>query len=158
MKPNKENTIIDILIELEKGTTFEECFKLNQTKSNLVRSTFASYWKIANERYKEAIIKRQIELDKISTDAEKERLKSAILTKENALLIVTNIAKGNVRKVGDNIIIPSDGDRLRAVERLSKMCGWEAPTKIAETDSDGNDKLNVEDVNQLSELVKQLNG
>lgn len=51
MKPNRENIISEILIELNKGTTFEECFKLIQTKSNLVRSTFSTYWKDANSRY-----------------------------------------------------------------------------------------------------------
>jgi hypothetical protein len=158
MKPNKENIINDILIELEKTTTFVDCFKLIQTKSNLARSTFSSYWNIANERYKDILNKRQIELDKISVDVEKERIKSALLKREEALLIVANIAKGNLRKVGDDVIIPSDSDRLRAIERLSKMCGWESPTKIAETDSEGNDKLNSEDLKELSDYIKKLNG
>lgn len=129
MKPNKENIINDILIELEKGITFEYCFKLIQTKSNIVRSTFSSYWKIANERYKEVLSKRQEELNKLSTDLEKERLKTAILTKHDRLLIAQGIAQGKARKIGDSIMIPSDGDRIRALDFIAKVEGDYTATK-----------------------------
>lgn len=129
MKPNKENIINDILIELEKGITFEDCFKLIQTKSNLVRSTFSSYWKIANERYKEVLSKRQQELNTLSTDLEKERLKTAILTKHDRLLIAQGIAQGKARKIGDSIMIPSDGDRIRALDFMAKVEGDYTATK-----------------------------
>lgn len=129
MKPNKENIINDILIELEKGITFEDCFKLIQTKSNLVRSTFSSYWKIANERYKEVLSKRQQELNTLSTDLEKERLKSALLTKHDRLLIAQGIAQGKARKIGDSIMIPSDGDRIRALDFIAKVEGDYTATK-----------------------------
>jgi len=55
-------------------------------------------------------------------------------------------------------VVPNANDKLKACDYLSKIDGDYAPTKVAETDSDGNDKLNIEDVKQLSDLVKQLNG
>lgn len=82
----------------------------------------------------------------------------AILTKFERMEIASNIARGKAWKVGNEIIIPSASDKLKACDYLSKIEGDYAPTKIAETDSDGNDKLNSEDIKQLSDYVKQLNG
>ena len=96
--------------------------------------------------------------DDIIHDAEKERLKSAILTKFERMEIASNIAKGKAWKSGNVMVVPNASDRMKACDYLSKIDGDYAPTKIAETDSDGNDKLNIEDVKQLSDLVKQLNG
>lgn len=159
MKPNKENTITDILIELEKGTTFEECFKLIQTKSNLVRSTFASYWKIANERYKEAVIKRQTELDKISTDAEKERLKSAILTKHERILIAQSIAQGKAWKAGNTMVVPSAGDRIRALDFIAKVEGDYSPikqeTEVTQTTKLDLSALTDEELRILAEMQRK---
>ena len=129
MKPNKENIINDILIELEKGITFSDCLALNGTKWQLSQRTFARYWKDANEAYKEVLNKRQKELADISTEVEKERLKMAILTKHERMKIASNIAQGKARKVNDQIIIPTDGDRIRALDYLAKIEGDYAPNK-----------------------------
>ena len=96
--------------------------------------------------------------DDIILESEKERLKSAILTKFERMEIASNIAKGKAWKSGNVMVVPNASDRMKACDYLSKIDGDYAPTKIAETDSDGNDKLNIEDVKQLSDLVKQLNG
>jgi len=72
--------------------------------------------------------------------------------------IASNIAKGKAWKSGNVMVVPNASDRMKACDYLSKIDGDYAPTKVAETDSDGNDKLNIEDVKQLSDLVKQLNG
>jgi hypothetical protein len=130
VKPNKENIINDILIELEKGITFEDCFKLIQTKSNLVRSTFSSYWKIANERYKDIVNKRQSELNALSTDLEKERLKSAILTKHERILMAQGIAQGKAWKSGNVMVVPNAGDRIRALDFIAKVEGDYTASKI----------------------------
>ena len=158
MKPNKENIINDILIELEKGTTYSDCFVVIGRNWTLSESSFKRYWKDANEAYKKVLNKRQTELDALTTDLEKERLKSAILTKHERMEIASNIAKGKAWKSGNVMVVPNASDRMKACDYLSKIDGDYAPTKVAETDSDGNDKLNIEDVKQLSDLVKQLNG
>ena len=123
MKPNKENIINDILIELEKGINYNECLVLFGTKWNLPKTTFTRYWKIANERYRDVLNSRQKELDVLTTDLEKERLKSAILTKYERLMIAQGIAQGKARKIGDTVMIPSDGDRIRALDFIAKVEG-----------------------------------
>lgn len=130
MKPNKENIINDILIELEKGITFSDCLALNGTKWQLSQRTFARYWKDANEAYKEVLNKRQKELADISTEVEKERLKMAILTKHERMKIASDIGKGKAWKVGDEILIPTSNDRLRALDYLSKIDGDYASIKL----------------------------
>lgn len=129
MKPNKENIINDILIELEKGITFSDCLALNGTKWQLSQRTFARYWKDANEAYKEVLNKRQKELADISTEAEKERLKSALLTKHERILIAQSIAQGKAWKSGDIKVVPSAGDRIRALDFIAKVEGDYAPNK-----------------------------
>ena len=96
--------------------------------------------------------------DDIILDSEKERLKSAILTKFERMEIASNIARGKAWKVGNEVIIPTANDKLKACDYLSKIDGDYAPTKVAETDVNGNDKLNVDDLKELSDFVKQLNG
>ena len=96
--------------------------------------------------------------DDIILDAEKERLKSAILTKFERMEIASNIARGKAWKSGNVMIVPSASDRMKACDYLSKIDGDYAPTKVAETDVNGNDKLNVDDLKELSDFVKQLNG
>lgn len=123
MKPNKENIINDILIELEKGINYNECLILFGTKWNLPKTTFTRYWKNANDRYREVLNSRQKELDVLTTDLEKERLKSAILTKYERLMIAQGIAQGKARKIGDTVMIPSDGDRIRALDFIAKVEG-----------------------------------
>lgn len=86
---------------------------------------------------------RVIEAEKKKTaiiikESEKEVLKS-ILSRNEACEILSNIAKGKVRKVGEKIIIPTDNERTRAITVLSDVFGWNAPAKIAQTDTQGND-------------------
>ena len=96
--------------------------------------------------------------DDIILESEKERLKSAILTKFERMEIASNIAKGKAWRSGDVMVVPNASDRMKACDYLSKIDGDYAPTKIAETDINGNDKLNVDDLKELSDFVKQLNG
>lgn len=142
MKPNKENIINDILIELEKGITYSDCLALNGRKWQLSPRTFARYWKDANEAYKEALNKRQKELADISTEAEKERLKSALLTKHERILIAQSIAQGKAWKSGDIKIVPSAGDRIRALDFIAKVEGDYSPIK-SETTINGVDEIIV---------------
>lgn len=129
MKPNKENIIQDILIELENGTTYTECIGVIRSKSKLAESTFATYWNDANERYKDVLNKRQTILNEVSTDLEKERLKKAILTKHERMEIASNIAKGKAWKSGNVIIVPNASDRMKACDYLSKIDGDYSPSK-----------------------------
>ena len=68
--------------------------------------------------------------DDIILDSEKERLKSAILTKLERMEIASNIAKGKAWKTGNVIIVPNASDRMKACDYLSKIDGDYAPKKI----------------------------
>ena len=71
--------------------------------------------------------------DDIILDAEKERLKKAILTKFERMEIASNIARGKAWKSGDVMIIPTATDRMKACDYLSKIDGDYASTKIDQT-------------------------
>jgi hypothetical protein len=68
--------------------------------------------------------------DDIILEMEKERLKSAILTKFQRMEIASNIALGKSWKSGGVLVVPTAGDRTRALDYLSKIDGDYAPTKV----------------------------
>lgn len=129
MKPNKEKIITEILISLEKGMNFTDCFKLIQTNSNLVRSTFASYWKKANERYLASQQDIQRTLAEQSKQAEVDRLKKAILNKDDALEILTAIANEQL-KIGAAGEVSAKTEQISAIKTIAELQGWNAPTEI----------------------------
>ena len=67
--------------------------------------------------------------DDIILESEKERLKSAILTKFERMEIASNIAKGKAWKSGNVMIVPNASDRMKACDYLSKIDGDYAPSK-----------------------------
>ena len=119
-----------ILTELNKGNVnYKDVFLVFLSKFKLSEPTFVKYWKLANETYLEqrnAINEAKLE-DSIKT--EKEAVKRNILTKNDALEILTEIAQGKVKKVEGTLIIPSPSDRKGAIESIAKIEGWNAPTK-----------------------------
>lgn len=119
----KENIINDIIIELEKGNSYVDSITPICAKFRFSNRTFDKYWKIANDRFSERQQRIKEELTTIGIDREKERLKKAILTREQRMIIAAKIATGVVRRVEDELIIPTDGDRLKALDYLSKIEG-----------------------------------
>lgn len=67
--------------------------------------------------------------DDIILDAEKERIKLAILTKHQRMEIASNIALGKSWKSGGILVVPSAGDRMKACDYLSKVDGDYAAIK-----------------------------
>lgn len=120
VKPNKENIITEMLIELEKGISYTDCMVVNGSKWLLPSTTFTRYWKEANSRHfitQQAI---QKEITTQSTEAEKERLKSAILTKNQSLQILSDLA----------MTAEKDSDKINSLKTLADLQGWKAPTQI----------------------------
>ena len=93
------------------------------------RRTVERYIKQAKEHNKSRLQKRETAKDEVLVAEAKESVKKAILSRDECLEILSNIAKGSARKVGDRIIMPSDGERTRAVTVLSDIQGWNAPVK-----------------------------
>ena len=150
MKPNKENIIIDILAELEKGISYKTCLSLNDVLWQVSERTFCRYWKIASDKYREQQAATEIELSSIRIEAKKERLKKAILTKDERMEILTKMAKGkliyyqmiNTKAGSYNMpIIPTMADRKNAIAELNKMDGSYTPIQ---TDiMSGGERLNA---------------
>ncbi len=152
MKPNKENIITEILIELEKGTSFTDCFKLIQTKSNLVRSTFSEYWKIANKRHLEVQQATQKVIAEQSTVNDIERLKIGILDKTEALKILTEIAKEPLKE-GSMGMVSAKTEQISAIKTIADLQGWNSPTKTENTTVNLNTELSKEEIDKLAESL-----
>lgn len=132
----KENAYIDFIVnELRNGNvSFEKVFKLNLTKFNLTRPTFSKYWKKANISYN--IERTEVERQKLNKTIQEETkaVTRQILTKNEALEIISNIAKGNARRIKvdgkEQVLIPTENERLKAIEIGAKIEGWNAPKQI----------------------------
>jgi len=127
----KEELYISFICdEFKKGNiTYKDVHLVFLSKFKCTEPTFVKYWKKAQKRHLEYLNKINKEKDILSIDAEKEAFKSNILTKLQRLEIASNIAQGKARKVNDQIIIPTDGDRIRALDYLAKIEGDYAPNK-----------------------------
>lgn len=127
MKPNKQNIINDILIELEKGIGYKDCLAVIGIKWKLPPTTYSRYWKTANEQYKIKQDLIQKELLITSTEAQKERLKKAILSKDEILEKLTEIANEAFSNSKDGTNIDYN-NRINAIKVLVDILGLKAPT------------------------------
>ena len=104
------------------------------------------YLKKAREYNLSRIQKQEAAKDLILLSDAEDAIKQGIMSRNKALKTLSNIAEGEHRKVGGEIIIPTDSDRIKAIAQLSKMSGWDAPTKITETDVAGNNVVRISPV------------
>lgn len=145
VKPNKQTYIDFILIELEKGIEKIDCLAIIGEKWRIASRTFDRYWKTANEQYrnKQDLINK--ELTAISIDAEKQRLKKAIMTKDDILEKLTEIANAKAKKLPDGtILMPDYNNQISAMKTIVDIQGFKAITK---TELSG--KLEVEQTKKL---------
>jgi hypothetical protein len=147
MKPNKELIVNEILGEMDFGITYKACMQLNQSKWKLTEGTFVRYWKEASTRYLAANEKEQKAKEVVRAEMAKERVKKAILTKEERLEILSQIARGDLSykqevpsKFGPQTVTawPSFNDRKGAVAEINKMEGDYAPIQKDITSKGGS--------------------
>lgn len=122
-KPNKEKVLSELMFELEKGSDRAACLAKIVKKWQISTRTFDRHWKTANEAYKQRQESIQKTLTAKSTEAAIKRQNEAILTKEERMVIASKIARGEGWRVGKNVLAPSAGDRLRALDWLAKVEG-----------------------------------
>jgi hypothetical protein len=131
MKPNKQQYIDFILNELNSGNIqYKDVLLVFVSKFELTEQTFVRYWKKANEAYleqREAINNAKMEQ---SIESEKEAVKKAILSKHEALEILSEIAKGKHKKVEGHLVIVTANEQKNAIETMAKLQGWNEATKI----------------------------
>ena len=153
LKPNKENIITEILIELEKGISFTACAELFDMNWSLPSTTFKRYWKEANERYQTVNVTAQKELSDIFLEGKKEALKKAILTKHERMELLSKIATGEIptwREVITEAGIQkleyySGAEAKAAIAEINKMDGEYAPIKKDITSNGQTISINFED-------------
>lgn len=153
-KPNKENIITEILIELEKGTSYKDCFKVILSKFKLSEPTFVTYWKNANERHLINQQATQKVLAEQSTKEDLERLKMGILDKTEALKILTEIAKEPLKE-GSMGMVSAKTEQISAIKTISELQGWNSPTKTENTTVNLNSELTKEDIEKISKGLNE---
>lgn len=76
----------------------------------------------------------------------KQTVNEAILTRNERMEIASNIAKGKEWRVGNELMIPSGSDRLKALEYLSKIEGdFAAIKQDIKVEGTGVDGFLIED-------------
>lgn len=128
----RQQWILDEL-KLVPATSYVEMFTTYSQKFTKSNKTFSLDWNKANEslnEYQQAINNAKLEQ---SIETEKEATKRNILTKLEAMEILTEIAQGKAKKIDGKIIMPSFTDRKGAIETLGKFDGWIAPTETKVT-------------------------
>lgn len=154
MKPQKEIIVNELLAELtDWGITWQEAHAINNKKWQVTERTFERYWKEAQERFFLALENEQKAIEEVRLQASKDRALKRILSKDERMEILTQIAKGEIPLVKhivcDGIIqerevVPSWKDRRDAVAELNKMEGDYAPIK--------------KDITSGGEPLKQITG
>lgn len=157
----KQEVYIEFIInELRSGNvSFNSVYELNRTKYNLHRPTFSKYWKLANERYWEEYKEVKKMKFKESLKNAKSETKKQIITKEQALEILSEIAQGTERRIrtdaGEEVIFPSASEQIRAIDQMSKIEGWIAPQKINMIKEDESSGLVVMSLSELMADVRK---
>lgn len=120
-------------LKFNPSISFVEMFSKYFVEFSKSEVTFSKDWNKANEDLKEyQKIINNVKLEE-SISLEKESLKRNILSKHDALEILTEIAQGKTDEVDGKLVKPSFADRRNAIDSLAKFEGWNAPTKIENT-------------------------
>ncbi len=119
------------------------------------KSTFNDAWAIAKKRYIENTEKQTT---KLTDKAQKEISERSILTKIQALEILSEIAQGKDISSNDNTKENTNEskpqDRIKAIDQIAKIEGWNAPQK---TDLTTNGKeLNTTIIVHDNKMAKKL--
>jgi hypothetical protein len=160
----KDEYIAFILDELKKGhVKYSDTCLAFLSKFKCTEPTFAKYWKLANLKHTED--RNAIEKEKaiVYQTKEKEAFEAGLNDKHlHALGLKNQIDRLEdlLRHPEENEITPTDSLKftaeIRALRKqLGEWYGFNAPAKIAETDSQGNDK-EVEIVLPSGETTKDL--
>ena len=122
MKPNKINIVNEILCYLEEGKRFEDVFKLILTKWQLSRTTFANYWRVANEVFLKTLEERKLLFENKATELYIESVENGLMTKFDKVVIIDNVQ--TVVKIPPDI-----ASILKAIELHNKMTGDNEPER-----------------------------
>ena len=126
MKPNKEAYQSFIINELRKGNVqYKDVMLAFVSKFQLTEKTFCIYWKIANEAYLQERAEINEAIQEQTIQSEKEAVKRDIISKHDALEVLSKIVMGDLN---------ANNDKRQSIETMAKIEGWFAPKEIETTD------------------------
>jgi len=117
--------------------------------------SFDRYFKIAKEQHSEAMQKIKDAKEAVTIEQTKKDAERLYLSRAERMEIAFKIAMGKYRSVGGELFVPTDSDRLKALDYLAKMDGDYKPAKTAQTDSEGNDIPFIEQLIIAAKGVKR---
>jgi hypothetical protein len=125
MATNRESQITFILSEIEQGGERGEVLAKCGEMWQISPRTFDRLWQDAKKRYSEAQQEAQKAIVDTYTVAAVERLKKGILSKDEALALLSRTAKG--KDEDDNPLDASYSERNGAIKIMADLLGWNAP-------------------------------
>ena len=137
MKPKKEQTVNEMLLEIEMGISYSECLRVNDGLWGLPSSTFDRYWAEASKRFKARLDAIEEATTKVAVTMEIKALKKAILSKHERQELLSKLATGEIRSwrevVTESGVIKleyySAAEAKQNIAELNKMDGDYAPVK-----------------------------
>jgi hypothetical protein len=162
----------EIILHIEKGLTYNKTMRKIVSKYQFTDRTFCRHWKNAFEIHTQ----RQSERKALLTETEVETRKYHIISAAERKEYLTKVILGEMeitlkrpfwnpeQKKMQMIPVTNPADertRLSAIAELNRMEGSYAPTKVANTDSEGNDvqpPLSPVQYEKLIELVNKSGG
>lgn len=138
-KISKEKAYELIVAEMKKGTAKDIILSDFVIKCQKDKRTIERYYRIAQEKFNAIQIEVENKKTQEYTQNELEAQKRLILDRNKVLQMTSNILKiaynNAVKKKDDKSIYAF----TTANSNYSKLQGFDAPTKIASTDSEGKD-------------------
>lgn len=114
------------LLKKEPACTYLNAFHQYKQRYDFSETTFVSDWKKANKELETWQNKVSSEVQKQEIQIEVEARKGNILTKIEALAVLSQIARGEPLEKDNKKYYPSFRDQINAVTQLAKIEGWEA--------------------------------
>ena len=152
MKPKKEQTVNEMLLEIEMGTSYTECLKINGGLWGLPPTTFDRYWGEASKRFKARLDAIEEATTKAAVSMEVKALKKAILSKHERQELLSKLATGEIRSWRE--VVTESG-----VIKLEYYSAAEAKQNIAELNKMDGDYAPVKkDITSGGEPIKQITG
>jgi len=148
-KADKQVIIDAIIKEIEKGEGRGKVLGKIGKKWEISRTTFDRIWKTANEQQKERQRKAKDAADEAYIQASADAAKVVVMSSQERKEMLSKIARGELtllvsdpKEPAKLIEVPAmveNLERIKAISELNKMEGDYAPTKVAQTNKDGED-------------------
>ncbi len=163
VKANKLVVIESIIKEIEKGTDRAHVISIYCKKFQKTARTIDTYWKIAKEQHSARQQAIQKEIAAVDTQAAIYARKSGLKSKQDRLMLLQKEADNCIRDlrkpkatIWDKIALRRCFKDLQA--EISKIQGDYAPTKLANTNKEGDDVPAAIPMTttQVTEIIKAL--